>query len=257
MNNEDKNIKRLKITLIVLSSVAVAMIIAVIAVNVIRNNKSDCYNNHEASSSRPEENSTKKDSKYYDLPEVHTVGKPVLYIYPEVTSDVSVSYLKPEQLTTTYPLYNNGWHITAHPNGDLYDSDNNYYYALYWESEVAMNHDFESGFYVETKDSATFLEEKLSEIGLSPRERNEFIMYWLPKMEKGDNNLVRFMLTDEVESIEPISITPKPDSMLRMRIIIKKTNTDPKLPRQELPPTFTRKGMTVVDWGGTEINENN
>lgn len=257
MNNENKSIKRLKITLIILSSVAITMTIAIIAINVTRNNNLDRYGNSESSSSHPKEDSTKKDSKYYDLPGVDPVGKPVLYIYPEVTSDVSVRYLKPEQLTTTYPSYNNGWHITAHPNGDLYDSDNNYYYALYWESEVAMSHDYESGFYVETKDSATFLEEKLSEIGLNPRERNEFIMYWLPKMEKDGNNLVRFMFTDEVESLEPISITPKPDSMLRIRIIMKKTNSDPKLPEQELPSTFMRKGMTVVDWGGTEINENN
>ena len=42
-------------------------------------------------------------------------------------------------------------------------------------------------------------EEKLDYIGLSPKEKNEFIMYWLPILEKNGKNIVRFSFTEEVQ----------------------------------------------------------
>lgn len=241
-----ENIKGFKILLIVLS---IAIIVELVTTILLWNSVGEVGPEETQRSDRVD------DSDDPSLPVVHTVAKPVLYLYPEKTTEVSVEFIKPEQLTTTYPTYTDGWNVTAHPNGDLYDSNNNYYYALYWESDIAINDTFNSGFYVKANDSTDFLEEKLSQIGLNSRERNEFIMYWLPRMEKGGNNLVYFMLTDEVESAEPISITPKPDSLLRVRILIKKTDDDPKLPEQDLSPTFVRHGFTAVEWGGTEIKD--
>ena len=47
---------------------------------------------------------------------------------------------------------------------------------------------YSEGFYVEDKDAIKFLEEKLSIIGLNDKEKNEFIMYWLPVLK--DNKKV-------------------------------------------------------------------
>ena len=140
--------------------------------------------------------------------------------------------------------------MLAHPNGDLYDKNNNYYYALYWDELEPMNVDFTEGFYV-TKDNAiTFLEEKLSIIGLNNRERNEFIMYWLPKLEQNEKSLVYFELTEERQANNELIIEPKPDSLLRVNMHIKKVDKEVNIKEQTLNK-FERKGFVAVEWGGT------
>ena len=57
-----------------------------------------------------------------------------------------------------------------------------------------------------------------------PKEKNEFIMYWLPKLEKNEHNLVYFELTEERQKNNELIIEPKPDSLLRMAIHVKKIN---------------------------------
>ena len=49
------------------------------------------------------------------------VAKPVIYLYPEETTDCYVSIDLEGTITCTYPSYNEeyGWHITAAPDGTL------------------------------------------------------------------------------------------------------------------------------------------
>ena len=174
--------------------------------------------------------------------------KPVLYLYPEKEQEVTVKFAHPEYLLTTYPKYVNEWKVFAKTNGDLL-LNNKYYYALYWEEEKATKVDFSEGFYV-TKDNAIeFLEEKLTTIGLTARERNEFIMYWLPILEKNGQNLVYFELTDSLQNQNALEITPTPDSLLRVRIHVKKVNSKVDIKEQKLE-SFARNGFTAVEWGG-------
>ena len=176
-------------------------------------------------------------------------AKPVLYLYPEKEIDVTVKFSHPEYLTTTYPKYINSWNVTVKPNGDMKDKDGKYYYALYWDETRYSETNFKEGFYVEGKDAIKFLEEKLSIIGLNAKERNEFIMYWLPIMEKNGKNLVYFELTNEREASNKLIITPKPDSLLRVSIHIKKVNEKVSIKEQKLP-TFKRSGFVAIEWGG-------
>lgn len=198
--------------------------------------------------------------EYYYIPSTGETGviktegvggyaKPILYLYPEKKTNIKVSFEKPYLLTTTYPKYKNVWEVTAKPNGDLYDKNGKYYYGLYWEEEGSIDVDFHTGFYV-TKDNAIdFLEEKLSYLGLNNRERNEFIMYWLPILEKNEQNLVYFETTSERESYNKLIINPKPDSILRLAIHVKKVNEPITIQEQKLQK-FRRKGFTAVEWGG-------
>ncbi len=175
-------------------------------------------------------------------------AKPVLYLYPPKTLNVEVSFAHPEYLTTTYPKYEKSWHVVANPNGDLYDKNNKYYYALYWDEVRFSEVDFHEGFFV-SDNAIEFLEEKLTLIGLNDRERNEFIMYWLPVLEKNGKSLVYFELTSEREKGNKLIITPTPDSMIRVSIHIKKVNNYVDIKEQKLK-TFKRFGFTVVEWGG-------
>lgn len=179
-----------------------------------------------------------------------TVDKPVLYLYPTAETKVNVSFARPSQLTTTYPKYYGGWSVTAQPNGTLIDINGNSYYALYWEEQSDFRPDDSTAFYV-TKDNAIdFLESKLSQIGLTERERNEMIMYWLPILEENDQSLVRFAYTEELQQDNELKIAPTPDSLLRIRIFVEKTDTNPNLPEPTIRH-FERNGFTAVEWGGT------
>lgn len=198
--------------------------------------------------------------EYYYIPDTNEVGvietsgvggyaKPVLYLYPKEKTNVTVTFEHPNLLTTTYPKFIDKWEVIANPNGDLYDSRGNYYYALYWEENKNHYIDFSEGFYV-TKDNAIeFLEEKLSIIGLNAKERNEFIMYWLPILEKNEKSLVYFELTKERDTYNKLIINPKPDSVLRVAIHVKKVNKKTSIKEQNLT-SFERNGFTAVEWGG-------
>ena len=79
-------------------------------------------------------------------------------------------------------------------------------------------------------------------------------MYWLPVLENNKKSLVYFELTDSREKTNKLNITPKPDSMLRVAIHIKKVDKNPGIKTQELT-RFKRKGFAVVEWGGVNYNK--
>ncbi|MBQ6497763.1 MAG: hypothetical protein IJI58_03510 [Bacilli bacterium] len=178
------------------------------------------------------------------------ISKPILYLYPEKDTNMDITFDDPGVLETTYPKYNNGWNIFVKPDGSIYDKKGKYYYALYWDEKKIHTVDFSEGFYVTSNNAIDFLEEKLSYIGLNNRERNEFIMYWLPILEKNKKSLVYFELTDERNSYSKINLNPKPDSLLRIVIHIKKVNKKTQIKEEKLT-AFDRKGFTAVEWGGT------
>lgn len=189
----------------------------------------------------------------YNLPQIGGYAKPVLYLYPEKDTNVEVSFENKNYLTTTYPKYKDSWKVLAKTNGDLYDEDGKYYYGLYWEENLNHKVDFSSGFYVEKDNAIEFLEEKLTMLGFNDRERNEFIMYWLPILEKNGKSLVYFELTEERDSYNKLNISPKPDSLLRVAIHVKKVDKKVNIKEQDLP-SFERVGFTAVEWGGVVYN---
>ena len=119
--------------------------------------------------------------------------KPAVYLYPEKAEEVSVWLDYEGELTCTYPEYGDGWHVIARPDGTLQNlKDGKEYSYLFWEGAGKAEYDLSSGFVVKGEDTAEFLQEKLAELGLIPAEYNEFIVYWLPRMEKNAWNLITF-----------------------------------------------------------------
>ena len=74
-------------------------------------------------------------------------------------------------------------------------------------------------------------------------------MYWLPILENNEKSIVYFELTKERERGNKLIITPKPDSMLRVSIHIKKVNEKVNIKEQKLEK-FERYGFSAIEWGG-------
>ncbi len=183
--------------------------------------------------------------------------KPMIYLYPEETTEVEVRLGKPEKLIVSYPKYDDddGWRAVAEPDGMLRAAGSaaaREFYGLYWEGDENEATVREDGFVVAGEDAAEFLEEKLAILGLTEREANEFIVYWLPRLEANPYNYVRFETREEIDAYMPLEVTPQPDSVIRIIMDFKALEKPVEVVGQELA-TPERNGFTVVEWGGAEI----
>lgn len=181
--------------------------------------------------------------------------KPIIYLYPEEPVKLSVKLTLDGELTCTYPEHGeSGWQsFTAYPDGTLVFPDGKEYYALYWEGIQNAEWDFSEGWCVRGEDTAAFLEWALAEQGLTPREANEFIIYWLPLMQDNPYNVISFQ-TDAYTSAAVLEISPEPDSLLRVFMTYYSADTEVDIEPQVFED-FTRQGFTVVEWGGSKVNK--
>lgn len=184
-------------------------------------------------------------------------AKPVIYLYPEQETKVNVQLTFNGTLTSTYPtLPPEGWSVTAQPDGTLTDEEGRSYRYLFWEGVANVDWKQDSGFLVKTEDAREFLEESLTKLGLNELEQNDFITYWLPKLEKNGESFVTFAAEQYTDNAI-LTVTPQPDSVLRVQMLISKVDDSnraafQKLPEQELP-RFEREGFVLVEWGGTDL----
>lgn len=190
-------------------------------------------------------------------------SKPIIYLYPEEETNIKISLGNPKMLTCTYPKYKEdiGWNVIAMPNGELtYMEDGGKLYALYWEGKSVNNKKIEDdGFVIKGEDTAIFLEEKLAILGLTEREAEEFIIYWLPRMEKNKFNYIRFETKEEIDNNMPLNIEPNPGTTIRVVMdwcgIDNENdaqNTKNKI-KEQILYTPERNGFVAVEWGGSEI----
>lgn len=120
------------------------------------------------------------------------------------------------------------------------------------EGETNTNYDLSKGFCVKGKDTAKFLEDALEKLGLTRREANEFIVYWLPLMQDNPYKIISFQ-TDIYTDAAKLNISPFPDTLIRVFMTYQSAEKYVDLPEQQLFAPY-RNGFTVVEWGGTEIN---
>lgn len=99
--------------------------------------------------------------------------------------------------------------------------------------------------------TAKFLDDALDKLGLTRREANEFIVYWLPLMQDNPYNIISFQ-TDIYTNSAKLEINPAPDTLIRVFMAWQSAETYIELPKQQLTAP-ERNGFTVVEWGGTEM----
>lgn len=179
--------------------------------------------------------------------------KPIIYLYPEQRMQISLKLGKPENIICSYPEYNNQWNIIANPDGTLIDVETGReLYSLYWEGFHSEKVNLEEGFVIKGSETIEFLEEKLEILGLNHREAEEFIIYWLPILQKNKYNYIRFATLEEINNNMPLEISAKPDTLIRVLMQYKPLDEYVEVKEQKLV-TPERSGFIVVEWGGTEI----
>ena len=178
--------------------------------------------------------------------------KPIIYFYPEEDTVCSVKLDLNGEFTCTYPEYGeNGWqNFTARTDSTLVFPDGREYYALYWEGKGHnVEWDFSRGACVAGKDTASFLEYALAELGLSAREANEFIVYWLPILQRNPYNLISFQFETYTEYAK-LYVSPLPDTLIRVFMAVMPLENEIEIEPQEFVKP-ERNGFTVVEWGGS------
>jgi len=178
------------------------------------------------------------------------IGKPVIYLYPERQTLTSVKVAPTHGITVSDPPYNEGWEVLAETNGDLTNlADGLTYPYLFWEG-VSLDYEMpEQGFVVEAPAVKSFLIEKLNHLGLVENEIDDFLEFWYPKFTGAPYFYVTFMPQADFDAIAPLTIYPKPDTVIRVYMdfvpLMNRIDvTEPVLERG------VRMGYTAIEWGG-------
>jgi hypothetical protein len=178
-------------------------------------------------------------------------GKPVIYLYPEKTTKVSVQ-VKPEGgLSYSDPTYNNGWKVSAEPSGKLTEEASGKVYPyLFWEGRGGLYQTPKEGFVVKKSDVESFLKGKLAYLGMNAKETADFLEFWLPRMQAKPYYFVTFLGTRQMDVLAPLTITPKPDTIVRILMDFTPLDQPITVNTLNLGRTPERKGFTVIEWGG-------
>lgn len=176
------------------------------------------------------------------------VYKPVIYLYPEQATKVTVRLEHEGTLTHTWPRYQNGWQVTAYPDGTLMEETGIQYPYLFWEGVFDLQYDMSQGFCIKGSNSEMFLQESLARLGLNQEESADFMEFWLPYLEQNPYNLISFQGSSYVDHVK-FSIDPVPDTVIRVFMVFTPLQEAIDLPPQELISP-ERAGFTVVEWGG-------
>ena len=206
-------------------------------------------------------------------------GKPVVYLYPPKPTEVKVQLLTEVKFNTDIPKYNNGWDVLAQSDGSLKDLQtkftdcekinankkgsqyarsacriNNYPY-LYWAGQVyGMEYPKPTdGWVVKNSNLSAFFNQKLDEIGFNANEKKDFLDYWLSELQakNGKYYKISFLQNRELNSLIPMSINPKPDSIYRYFMDYDVLTKPISIAPQKLEK-IKRNGFTVVEWGGVK-----
>jgi len=177
-------------------------------------------------------------------------GKPVIYLYPERQSDVSVKVHPAGGFKLTEPAYNNGWLVSASPEGQIYNyGDGKNYNYLFWEGYGLNYRRPREGFVVAREDVKSFLGKALYRQGLIKKEADEFIDFWEPRMRDKNYYFITFVPQKEFDRLAPLEVSPRPDTVIRVFMDFEGLDEKIRAPEQRLAGK-ERIGFTVVEWGG-------
>lgn len=185
--------------------------------------------------------------------------KPAIYLYPDLPMSVRVQVKPDGFLTYTDPVYpRDGWLVDAFPTGQLLSNGKTYNY-LYYESKIndASIEKPTQGYVVKKADLEKLYDQILPQLGLNQREIQDYKDYWRDIMPQANYFFVGIMSESAIEKIEPLTIMPKPDSTIRVRLYYQALDNPIEVSQPIITQPTERNGFTVVEWGGLVKNDKN
>lgn len=177
-------------------------------------------------------------------------GKPVIYLYPTKAQNVSVKVDPVGGMSYSDPVYGNGWNVYSDTNSNLTElSSGKKYPYLFWEGSGGIYAQPKKGFVIKQSEVHNFLVSKLAKLGLNTKETADFIEFWEPRMQGSPYYFVTFLGTSEMNKIAPLTIVPKPDTVIRILMDFSPLAKPIKVDGYNIK-TPVRSGFTVVEWGG-------
>ncbi len=174
------------------------------------------------------------------------VDAPYIYLYPETTQAVDVTLLPAPgtYVHTSFPAYNGGWSVTAEPSG-LLDGQ---YDFLYYEATVHWVFQTTEGWAVADADVFDWFEGQLPALGLTAAETEDFLDFWSIHLPPAPCYLIYPQPEADIDQTMGLVISPAPDSLLRLWLVVQGSATCTPLPAPATSP-FVRDGFTAVEWG--------
>ena len=177
-------------------------------------------------------------------------AKPVIYLYPVEQERVSVEVGANVRVSDPeYPV--GGWKsVMAEPDGKLTYQGETYRY-LFWDG-------LGRGLYPDVEEIGTLsrqenlvrlIQVQLYEQGLNRDEIIDFVEFWHDKMPQGDVVRLSWLSIDQLDELAPMTITPNPDTVIRVFLDAESIDVPRNLARQSFSRPI-RNGFTVVEWGG-------
>jgi len=203
-------------------------------------------------------------------------SKPAIYLYPEEPTHLRVKLNPAGQLIVSNPPYDpeKGWEIIAYPDGTLkLTTDNRLlttdYPYLFYEAALEKVFIAPEGFLVEGKNVLQFFKDTLPKLGLNPKEIQDFINYWMTRLDQSQPYyFIHFLDNEQIEELEPLTlettkplpidkithvydfVQTNPDTEIRIRAYFKPLSQPIEVSPQTLPTPPDRVGFTLVEWGG-------
>ena len=189
------------------------------------------------------------------LPVLQTAIKPNIYLYPTEEADVEVRFKNPELLTTVIPEYTDFWQATAQPDGSL-TVDGEEYGFLFYESDTSVQYmQRNEGWIIKPETRERQLSEIAAQYAFNAQETEDFVTFWCARLESGTSYIMYPQLTETIDALMPVEITPAPDSVFRVWFLFEPVTGDiVSLPKPETEP-IVRSGFTVTEWGGIVAEE--
>lgn len=182
-------------------------------------------------------------------------GKPVIYLYPNQKTEVVVKVGALVKISE--PLYPvDGWRVIAHSDGTLVLNDKKYS-SLFWEGlGLGYYPDYrEYGVAVPQKDLITTIKKQLALLGLNERESKDFLEFWSTKLPSSPYVRLTWFGTREMNELAPLTVTPKPDTVIRVFLEFEGLEKPKSLIPQKLT-SIPRRGFILVEWGGLLLGQN-
>ncbi len=180
--------------------------------------------------------------------------KPVIYLYPESKVSVDVEVVTDGKIVVSDPHYPaGGWkNVIAEPSGTIFYQGKKYS-QLYYETSVQDNGEIKNGIIISSNNLDPKLDEIITRLGLTGREKEEFLDYWLPRLHGLGSKYILFSLIDsETKNMhDKLIINPEPETRIEFIAYFKPLNKPIDISELKLTEPPVRRGFTIVEWGGT------